>query len=49
MSGRTITYLSDVALITCIVQRGSGDDIVSSASRWRSGSHYLLREGRRDA
>ena len=28
MSGRTITYLSDVALITCIVQRGSGDDIV---------------------
>ena len=31
MSGRTITYLSDVAMITCIVQRGSGDDIVRAA------------------
>ena len=31
MSGRKITYLSDVALITCIVQRGAGDDIVRAA------------------
>ena len=31
MSGRNITYLSDVALITCIVQRGAGDDIVRAA------------------
>ena len=31
MSGRTITYLSDVALITCIVQRGLGDNIVQAA------------------
>ena len=31
MSGRTITYLSDVAMITCIVQRGSGDNIVRAA------------------
>ena len=31
MSGRQITYLSDVALITCIVQRGAGDDIVRAA------------------
>lgn len=31
MSGRKITYLSDVALITCIVQRGAGDNIVKAA------------------
>jgi nitrogen regulatory protein P-II 1 len=31
MSGRKITYLSDVALITCIVQRGAGDNIVRAA------------------
>ena len=31
MSGRTITYLSDVALITCIVQRGLADNIVKAA------------------
>jgi nitrogen regulatory protein P-II 1 len=31
MSGRKITYLTDVALITCIVQRGSGDTIVRAA------------------
>ena len=31
MSGRTITYLSDVAMITCIVQRGAGDHIVQAA------------------
>ena len=31
MSGRKITYLTDVALITCIVQRGTGDTIVRAA------------------
>ena len=31
MSGRKITYLTDVALITCIVQRGNGDTIVKAA------------------
>ena len=31
MSGRQITYLTDVALITCIVQRGAGEDIVRAA------------------
>ena len=31
MSGRKITYLTDVALITCIVQRGAGDTIVRAA------------------
>ena len=28
---KSITVLSDVSLITCIVQRGQGDDIVSAA------------------
>ena len=31
MSGQQIVYLSDVALITCIVQRGAGEDIVRAA------------------
>ena len=31
MSGRKMTYLTDVALITCIVQRGMGDTIVHAA------------------
>ena len=31
MNGRKITYLTDVALITCIVQRGTGDTIVRAA------------------
>lgn len=29
--GRTITVLTDVSLITCIVQRGYGDDVVAAA------------------
>ena len=31
MSGKSITVLTDVSLITCIVQRGHGDDIVEAA------------------
>ena len=31
MSKNTITVLTDVSLITCIVQRGYGDDIVDAA------------------
>ena len=31
MSKREITVLTDVALITCIVQRGIADDVVSAA------------------
>nr|CRH07760.1 Putative nitrogen regulatory protein P-II [Candidatus Magnetococcus massalia] len=31
MSDRSITYLTDVSLITCIVQRGLGDVIVKAA------------------
>lgn len=31
MSNREITVLTDVALITCIVQRAVGDDIVDAA------------------
>ena len=31
MSGRSITVLTDVALITCIVQRGTADAIVKAA------------------
>lgn len=31
MSKREITVLTDVALITCIVQRGTADDIIKAA------------------
>ena len=31
MSKREITVLTDVALITCIVQRGAADDIIKAA------------------
>ena len=31
MTGREIVVLTDVALITCIVQRGAADDIVKAA------------------
>jgi nitrogen regulatory protein P-II 1 len=31
MSKKSITVLTDVSLITCIVQRGFGDDIVAAA------------------
>ncbi len=31
MSARNITYLTDVSLITCIVQRGNADAIVKAA------------------
>ncbi len=31
MSGEAITVLTDVALITCVVQRGVADDIVNAA------------------
>ena len=32
MTIRQITYLTDVALITCIIQRGMGDAIVQAAT-----------------
>lgn len=31
MSARNITYLTDVSLITCIVQRGNADAIIKAA------------------
>ncbi|SVD13209.1 uncharacterized protein METZ01_LOCUS366063, partial [marine metagenome] len=31
MAQREITVLKDVALITCVVQRGIADDIISAA------------------
>ena len=32
MSSRTLITLSDVALITCVVQRGLGDEVVEAAT-----------------
>ena len=31
MSERNITYLTDVYLITCVVDRGKGEDVVKAA------------------
>ena len=39
MTKREITVLTDVALITCIVQRGVADSIVEAARK--VGAHHL--------
>jgi hypothetical protein len=44
MKKRTITYLTDANLITCVIQKDLAEPVLEAAKkRWRPGCNHKLR------